>query len=1145
MNSISLSPIYKSYVYAATGGGDKPFSNPDYNVSLSTSDSYTKNASLIGISSSSTSTVTAGDTDYSVAGIGINLTTYQIITYQNSSAGAHKLSGNFDVGKNSLVLLVSTGTNEASPVISAPFSYSFNSSPLADMGILYAYSILKAGVYNFSLSYTLWGNSTDYAASIAAAIYIFNTSLTPHSTSYSEILTNSNITTLSVDSENTYFATSARNSNGTSTLYYFNSNGRLIWDSVVNGAIVQISLSSNGSYVGASYGNVLLLFNGSGEMLWSRVINGPVSGSYIDTVSVSENGNYIAAGMIGPSGEPYGAIYLFSNSNHLLWNYTKGTSSYLGVHTVQISSNDEYVIMTAGNGFANGGYLALFDINGSIVWDKTTSLDPNNAFFTENNSYIVSTAWDSYVDGGVNGLLFYGLNGTLLWQSTLGLNHGPAPAATSNGNGYIGVGSNGNLTYFSSSGKELWDTNLVSSQSIPFLVSMTGGSNIIASSYNSTLNIFDSNGTEISGFTFTHLVTSIQLFSLGSKMLVGTEDGLYIGILNTTIQHTGSTSNINIKAFNSFNNTFSQNFSIIMSNQSMNLTVLYNATNGNATLTGVPYGNWSLVGIETAYGTRLTNVSLIQVSSPSLNLTLNMTAPAPKSLSLTLTSLTSNVIYGPSNVFIYASVNGYVGNYSSITYYINNMSLVTYLEMKGAVGYLNYLGLTEGHLVEIPFTDDGTYSIFAEASSGGYYFGKYYKTEMTDSNTLTFHIEPNVYEATMTDVVPSNITFTYNSEPAALINFNNGNADLTTQLTDNANVFSFPDWAQQIFGLMNPVYQLAYGSQGNLELKFVYNEGSINLTNFDIGRYTPLTLNNTELTFYLVPSTLCDAGIDLGLMALSAFASLHIGTIVDIILPMVISTITPIISSFITSSSTLTSLITHIPGILMSLVHVIPTMWPEILKELSKEFTGNIANELTAAADTIDSTFAGILSDIFVFEKVAVLVADAASLIYSIINGPIRQNVVVSNLHPDTVATIKGDTPYSNVSYKNYYASYNGAFSSNNGYISHSVVINDTYSYLIPTNEFNVSISAPRNVSSENYILNVQYLNEAASQAGVATSSPTSFSVHANDTAITFTPVNKSSPPSGISNTALYIIIGIVVAVAAIGSMLAIIRKKR
>jgi hypothetical protein len=577
----------------------------------------------------------------------------------------------------------------------------------------------------------------------------------------------------------------------------------------------------------------------------------------------------------------------------------------------------------------------------------------------------------------------------------------------------------------------------------------------------------------------------------------------------------------------------------------MNLTVSYNATDGNATLTDVPYGNWSLVGVETAYGIRLTNISIIQVSSSSLNMTLNMTEPVPKSLSIALTSLTSDVIYGPSNVFIFAAVNGYVGNYSTIAYYINNMSLDTYLQMKGGVGYLNYLGLTEGRSVCIPLVNYGTYSISAEVSSSGYYFGKYYKSEIAYSNTLTFNIEPNVYEATMTDIGTDNITFTYNSEPAALVDFNNGNAYLTMQLTDNANVFPFPKWAQQIFGLIDPIYQLAYGPQGNSELNFVYPGGTINLTNFDIGRYTPSTLKNTDLTFYLVPSTLLDFGIDIGLMALSAFASLHIGGIVDIILPMVISTITPIISSFITSSSSLASLITHIPGILMSLVHVIPTIWPEIMKGLSKEFTGDIANELTTAADTIKSTFASILSSIFVFEKVAVLVLDATSLIYSIINGPIRQNVVVSNLHPDTVATIKGDAPYSNVSYKNYYASYNGTFSSNSGYISHSVVINNTYAYLIPANEFNISISAPINVSSENYTLSVQYLNDTASQAGVATASPTSFYVHANNTAITFKSIKKSSSALGISNIELYGIMGAVIAVAVIGLTFVIIRKRR
>ncbi len=61
--------------------------------------------------------------------------------------------------------------------------------------------------------------------------------------------------------------------------------------------------------------------------------------------------------------------------------------------------------------------------------------------------------------------------------------------------------------------------------------------------------------------------------------------------------------------------------------------------------------------------------------------------------------------------------------------------------------------------------------------------------------------------------------------------------------------------------------------------------------------------------------------------------------------------------------------------------------------------------------------------------------------------------------------------------------------------------------------------------------------------------SPSSGSISVNGNGVsktvTFTAIKKSTPPSGISNTELYGIIGGIVSVAVIGSMLAIMRKKR
>lgn len=175
-NSVLLNTGYLNYIYVATGGGDYPIYNPSFSVVLSDNSTLSENASIIGYSSSNSGYMSTNDLDYSISGIGVNLPISDVITFHNDSKGSRSLNGNFSLDQKSFVLIATAGTNEGYPDMGGLLGNTSSCTPWGDLGTGFSYSILGPGKYNFSINYKLWGNSTDFASSTGAALFVFNLS---------------------------------------------------------------------------------------------------------------------------------------------------------------------------------------------------------------------------------------------------------------------------------------------------------------------------------------------------------------------------------------------------------------------------------------------------------------------------------------------------------------------------------------------------------------------------------------------------------------------------------------------------------------------------------------------------------------------------------------------------------------------------------------------------------------------------------------------------------------------------------------------------------------------------------------------------------------------------------------------------------
>ncbi|BDC17564.1 hypothetical protein HS5_04540 [Acidianus sp. HS-5] len=336
------------------------------------------------------------------------------------------------------------------------------------------------------------------------------------------------------------------NSNGHYYGYLFSwtSSGGLktLWSISEPEEVTSIAVSPNYVIIGLS-GNsggqgIVNAYSFNGEKLWSYTF--PYSWVRgVGCVTISPNQQLVAVITVGLSGQPYGDLTVFNAvTGSTIWNYTYGTSQFLGTKEAIFSPNGNYILMIAGNGFASGGYVILFNAyNGQVIWDINNLADPNMASFSPDGQYIVVGSANSYAFGGHNHAYLISISGNVLWSYSTGPNapnDGSDWVSTNYGASKTYVGGNGYLYLINSDGSVLRQYPLGFGNS-PVAESEDGSVIAVAELGGDKLLIF--NGTE-SPITYTvpSNINNMVMSNDGSLVVLGTQSGVTAIQLTPTYQ---------------------------------------------------------------------------------------------------------------------------------------------------------------------------------------------------------------------------------------------------------------------------------------------------------------------------------------------------------------------------------------------------------------------------------------------------------------------------------------------------------------------------------------------------------------------------------------------------------------------------------
>jgi hypothetical protein len=275
--------------------------------------------------------------------------------------------------------------------------------------------------------------------------------------------------------------------------------------------------------------------------LWTYQTSGT-----INSVSVSENGNYTAAGeQLSPTG---GAILLFNRAGDLLWEHRTDS----GVRNVAISDNGSHILAMGAS-----EVLAL-DSNGSLLWTRTSSFGAISAdgsrvaVFNQDHAAMLTWSgevlWNSSAAGaicpyiglcpvfvsqdgslvanGLHGITMFNSNGSVAWFVTNGeANNIWTNSVALTPSGYLIAaaldinGENGTALLLTGQGVPLWEHHLDSE--VDSTAVLQNGSTIGYVTDSSAL-FYDPNGTLLANYTTdgesTLLPTSNGTFLLGGGL---------------------------------------------------------------------------------------------------------------------------------------------------------------------------------------------------------------------------------------------------------------------------------------------------------------------------------------------------------------------------------------------------------------------------------------------------------------------------------------------------------------------------------------------------------------------------------------------------------------------------------------------------
>ncbi|ADY01348.1 hypothetical protein VMUT_1143 [Vulcanisaeta moutnovskia 768-28] len=306
---------------------------------------------------------------------------------------------------------------------------------------------------------------------------------------------------------------------------------RTLWSVSEPENVESITVSPNYVVVGlgsSSGQGIINVYSTSGKELWSYTFTYGWT-IVVNDVAISPNQQLIAATTGGPSGQPYGDLTVFNAiTGNPIWSYTYGTSQFLGTREATFSPNGNYLLMIAGNGYASGGYVILFNAyNGQVIWDINNLADPWVASFSPDGQYIVVGAANSYAWGGHNHAYLISISGNVLWSYTTGPN---APNAwfdwvsTNYGATKTYVAGNGYLYLLNSAGSVIWQYPLGFGNS-PIAESEDGSIVAVAELGDNELLVFNSTGSPMT-YTVPSQINNMAMSSDGSLVVLGTQSGV-------------------------------------------------------------------------------------------------------------------------------------------------------------------------------------------------------------------------------------------------------------------------------------------------------------------------------------------------------------------------------------------------------------------------------------------------------------------------------------------------------------------------------------------------------------------------------------------------------------------------------------------
>ncbi|GEM_PF-3346874 len=152
----------------------------------------------------------------------------------------------------------------------------------------------------------------------------------------------------------------------------------LLWSYETGGLVNSVSVSSDGSYIAAGSDDTkVYFFNREGKLIWGYKTGYPVC-----SVSVSSDGSYIAAGSMDYN------VYYFNREGKLIWSYETGDQ----VWGVSVSSDGSYI---AAGSRDNNTYF--FNREGKLIWSYKTGKDVKSVSVSSDGSYIAAGSGDNNV----------------------------------------------------------------------------------------------------------------------------------------------------------------------------------------------------------------------------------------------------------------------------------------------------------------------------------------------------------------------------------------------------------------------------------------------------------------------------------------------------------------------------------------------------------------------------------------------------------------------------------------------------------------------------------------------------------------------------------------------------------------------------